>query len=212
MTFTTQTFHQGISVAPRKAFAIRAKQGRFNLVHWAIAICFSAITTTVTAGTPELGKQPERLTIANRGEIILKGDDVAFAAWQLPADVRLVQVVEYFPATLSASKYFEPLNDAMAEAFTERNPILVSTIVNLDAAMWGTSGMVMSELKSNKRKHPDATIVLDKTGSGATDWALGKKGAILLVLDKSGTVKYVSREAVTDADVPEIIALIKSLQ
>ena len=70
----------------------------------------------------------------------------------------------------------------------------MTTIINLDAALWGTTGFVVSEIKENKRKHPGSTLVLDEEGPGAVQWQLGEKGAGLAILDDQGIVRYFTTE------------------
>ena len=87
--------------------------------------------------------------------------------------------------------------------------IHMTTIINMDEAMWGTSGMIKSEIESNKEEFPDSTFVLDKDGVGNKIWALGKKGGLLAVIDKAGSVLYLTREAISEQGVASAMAILK---
>jgi predicted transcriptional regulator len=110
---------------------------------------------------------------------------------------------------MSDSKTFEPFTDLLSKSF-EPGTIHVTTILNLDAAMWGTSGFVISELQKNKRIHPLATMVLDENGSGVTVWDLGEAGTGLVVTDAAGVVKYFTRQAMTADEMAAALALVRS--
>ena len=103
-----------------------------------------------------------------------------------------MHIVQYFGATRGDSKLFEPFTDRLRETFGD-GKYHVTTIINLDAALWGTSGLVVSEVQDSKRKFPNSTMVLDEEGSGVNEWQLGKQGAGLAILDAKGTVLYFTR-------------------
>jgi predicted transcriptional regulator len=87
----------------------------------------------------------------------------------------------------------------------------VSTVLNLDAAVWGTTGFVVSELKKNKQQHPSATMVLDADGEGVDTWALGEAGTGLIIMDKAGIVRYFSLGSPDENALATTLELIKTL-
>jgi len=54
-------------------------------------------------------------------------------------------------------------------------------------------------------------MVLDKEGVGEETWELGKKGAVLAVMDKQGKVVYLSNQALSEQEVAATLALVKEL-
>ena len=121
-----------------------------------------------------------------------------------------MHVIQYFGATLGDRDVFKPFTD-MLEAELEPGSVHVSTILNLDAAVWGTTGFVVSELKKNKQQHPTATMVLDADGDGVDAWTLGEAGTGLIVIDKQGIVQYFSPGSPDEADLKTTLGLIKTL-
>jgi len=148
------------------------------------------------------------LVIEDRGELLLENDSFSYAPWSAEANPGKVHIVQYFGATRSDSKLFEAFTDRLQETF-EQGQYHITTIINLDAALWGTTGLVVSELQDNKRKFPNATMVLDEGGSGVKQWQLGKNGAGLAILDAKGTVHYFTGEGMTEEEINSSVALVK---
>ena len=129
----------------------------------------------------------------------MEGKDFSYREWQSTQPVNKVHVVQYFPGTMSASKTFEPFTDHLQEAY-ELGTYHVTTIINLDAAMWGTTGFVVSEVEKSKRKFPTSTMVLDKSGQAVKTWQLGKKGLGLFILDSQGQVQFEIRHKMSEQE------------
>lgn len=172
-----------------------------------IAMVFSPLSA---AATPVVNAPLPPLEVGNHGELQLQGDDIIYLPWQANAAPDKVHVIQYLAATMSASKIYAPFTDQLQQEF-EPGAVQVTSIINLNAALWGTSGLVMSEIKKNKRKHPESIMVLDKKGYGASEWGLGKKGSALLIIDKQGDVRFFSKAALSDAELESAVALVKSL-
>ena len=160
------------------------------------------------AGQPSVGSTLPELSVADKGELILSGDKFSYQAWHSVTQPGEVHVLQYFAGTKSAKKIFEPFTDKLQIEFPDRG-YHVTTIINLDAAMWGTGGFVVSEAKSSKKEYPLSTMVLDEEGSGVDAWGLGETGAVLVVMDKQGSVIFVSHTALTDEDMASTLALMK---
>jgi YtfJ family uncharacterized protein len=149
------------------------------------------------------------LNITERGEITQSGDKFDFIPWRSDVNPGKVHIVQYFGASMSDSEIFKPVTDLL-EKSVPPGTVHVTTILNLDAALWGTTGFVISELEKNKRMHPQATIVVDDKGQGVVEWELGEAGLGLLVLDKNGIVKYFTREGLSEAELASVMALVRT--
>ena len=146
------------------------------------------------------GSQIEEL-----GELVLSKDDeddFDFRPWKASNAVTTPHVLQYFPGTLQDSKLYEPFTDLL-QAHYGLGTYHVTTIINLDQALWGTRGFVVSEVKRNKRKFPNSTMVLDESGSLARQWQLGEDGAGLILLDTTGQVRYVHLGRMEERDLAE---------
>jgi YtfJ family uncharacterized protein len=149
------------------------------------------------------------LSISDRGELFMENDDFGYRPWSTKQNPGKVHIVQYFGATKGDSELFKPFTDLLQHNL-DLGKYHVTTIINLDAAMWGTSGFVISEIKSNKRKYPLATMVLDEEGSGLNTWQLGEQGAGLVILDQEGVVRYFTKKPMTDAEMSASLDLVKS--
>ena len=156
------------------------------LIPSVILLC---IALAAGAQTPAPGSPLPPLRIAERGELLLAEDDISFAPWSTDSRPGKVHVLQYFGATRADSKRFKPFTDKLEQTFS-REQYHVTTIINLDAAVWGTSGLVVSEVKDSKRKYPLSTMVLDEEGTGVETWQLGKEGAGLVIVDGRGIVAH----------------------
>lgn len=148
------------------------------------------------------------LVIDDRGELLLDNDSFSYAPWSAEANPGKVHIVQYFGATRGDSKLFEAFTDRLEETF-EQGQYHVTTIINLDAALWGTSGLVASEVQDSKRKYPHSTMVLDEEGIGVKQWQLGKNGAGLAILDAKGVVHYFTGEGMNEEQITSSVALVK---
>ena len=163
----------------------------------------------IMAAQPALESQLPVLSLDEMGELTYQGDDFKFVPWSSADQPGTVHVIQYFNATMGDSETFKPLTDLLEKNF-EPGTVHVTTILNLDAAMWGTSGLVVSELKKNKLKHPGATMVVDEEGDGVKLWGLGNDGAGLAITDEQGKVKYFTTEPLSPEEINATLALIRA--
>jgi YtfJ family uncharacterized protein len=160
------------------------------------------------AQPPAPGAPLPPLRIEDRGEVLLQGEDFSFAPWSSEKQPGKVHILQYLGATRADSKRFKPFTDAVERTF-ERGEYHITTIVNLDAALWGTTGLAVSEVKDSKRKYPGSTMVLDESGSGVDAWELGKSGTGLAIMDGEGIVRYFTREPLDEKDLEASVELVR---
>jgi len=164
---------------------------------------------TVFADPVAPGARLSDLSITDKGELLLSDGDVAYKPWSYPQQPGKVHVVQYMAATMSASKIQEPFRDKMGTDLPQDNVFLSTTILNMDEAMWGTSGMVVGELKSSKQEFPLAVMVVDEKGAGLSQWRLEKDNSALIVTDAAGVVRYFKQGAMSEAEINSTLALIR---
>ena len=178
---------------------------RFSLL-----LLLSYCTALTAAPALQLDQPLPAFTIEDRGELTLDNDQFDYRSWNSQQSPGKVHVIQYLAGTKSASKLFEPFTDRIQQEFELEN-YHVTTIINLDAAMWGTAGFVVSEVKASKRKYPDSTIVLDEDGVGAKRWGLDKKGAGLVITDSSGALVYFKQKPLTEEEMTAVIDIMRNL-
>jgi YtfJ family uncharacterized protein len=173
----------------------------------ALLILFS-LTVNALADTPTIGSPVTELKIEDKGELVYSNDEFEYQAWNASSNPGKVHVIQYFGANFGDRDIFAPFTDRL-QVVTPPGSVHVTTVLNLDAALWGTSGIVTSELKKNKKRYPDATIVVDKQGKGVEAWGLGKAGTGLIILDNKGVVQLFSGEALSQSELGPAFELIK---
>ena len=167
-----------------------------------LLLILGLVSVSAGAAPPALNQTLPLLVLEDRGELLLEGDEFSFSPWRSDSGPEKVHVLQYFAGTKSASEAFEPFTDRLQEVLVPET-YHVTTVINLDAALWGTTGFVVSELKANKRRYPLATLVLDEDGLGAKTWELGKKGALLAIMDATGQVRFLSNQPMTPEQIEE---------
>ncbi len=179
-------------------------------IHFFLLVLTTVLFSTLSlAQGVQVGSPMPALEIKDKGELTPGGDDFTFQPWTSATAPDTIHVIQYFGATLGDRDVFAPFTDQLQVEF-EPGSVHVTTILNLDAAMWGTKGMVMSELKKNKTAHPEATIVADADALGVDAWDLGKKGTGLFILDLQGNVLFATLGSLTEAELAPTIELIRS--
>jgi len=173
-----------------------------------LALALGSVSTY--AGAPTIDAPLPVLEITDRGELTMNGEDFRFIPWSSEMNPGKVHVIQYFGANMGDRDVFKPVTDLL-ESSMKPGSVHVSTVLNMDAALWGTTGFVLSELEKNKKIHPQATLVLDEDGVGVEQWDLGEAGTGLIVMDDKGIVKYFNRQSLTEAELASTMELIKSL-
>jgi len=181
-----------------------------RILHGLVALTLLPLALAAHASSPEIGNPLPAVVIEEKGEITLSEDELNYVAWSSSSNPGKAHILQYFPGTQSASKIFEPFTDLLQDNL-ELNSYHVTTLVNLDAAMWGTTGFVVSQVESKKKEFPLATMVLDKDGTGAQAWELGDKGSVLVVLDQDGVVRYVTHAAMSEEELSQTLETVRSI-
>lgn len=180
-----------------------------KFTHVFSSLLLAIAASAALAQTPaELSPLPA-LSITDRGELQYEDNEFSFTPWSTEQKPGKVHIVQYFSATKSASKIFKPFTDLLQETFG-LGKYHVTTIVNLDAAMWGTTGFVVSELKENKLKYPLSSMVLDEDGAGVKQWQLGDDGAGLAILDNQGIVRYFTTKPMSAEEMRASLDLVRA--
>ncbi len=169
----------------------------------------SLLTSLAHAATPEPGSSLPPVEVEARGELHLEGDDISYRPWSSDANPGKVHILQYLAGTLSASKIYRPFTDQLKERY-EFSDFHVTTIINLDDAIWGSTGFVVSNVESNKRKYPLSSLVLDENGTVLKAWELKPKGGALAVMDRDGTVLYFTQKPMTESEMEDTLELVGS--
>jgi len=161
-----------------------------------------------------VGKPLPALQINEDGELLLSNDKISFSAWDSKiiggdGSKPRVHTLQYIAGRQDASDLNKPLTDTLAELKFPIEKHLVTTIVNLDDAMWGTSGFVKAELENKKKLYKHSSIVADKKGDGQKTWELSKKNSAVAIVSSKGNVLFFKEGALSAKEIDTVLAIIK---
>ena len=167
------------------------------------------VMTTSSALALEVGSTVPAFNINKPGELIIEGDKLNKAPWQSSAiGGGRPALVFYLPARASSEDDIDPLRQRLDKEDYEPGSFHSITVVNLDDALWGTSGFVESQVAKNKRAHPRATMVLDQKGKGRQVLKLPKKTTVVFLANAEGQVIDYREGALTEQAADEVITLL----
>ena len=161
------------------------------------------------ASSIQVGQPLPDLTITDRGELMFAEEEFSFQPWQVPGNLGKVHVLQYMAATMKARSQSKPFTDALEQQIPFGS-YHVTTVINLDDALFGTGGFVIGEVKSSKKQYPMSTIVVDEDGTGLEAWQLNRKSSAIVVVDASGTVLYLKQGAMTEQEIESTLQLIRT--
>lgn len=157
----------------------------------------------------ELNSGLPALAIREPGELRLVGDDIRYTSWST-TEIKQGRsaLIFYLPGRARSEAIIAPLRERLeARAFPEGSFQSIS-IVDLDAALWGTSGFVLSSMAKNKRKYPRASLIADRDGEASRAWSLQPSTVAVILLDASGRIEYLHEGELSEGEVGKIMELL----
>lgn len=149
--------------------------------------------------------------VAEYGEIVLAGKETKFQPWASSALAGKVRVVHHLAGRTAAKEKNQAMIDAIKAAHFNPATYQTTTIINADDAIVGTGMFVKSSAEKGKVENPHSQVVLDDKSAVKNAWGLNAKDSAIIVLDKTGKVKFVKEGKLSDADIQSVIGLVKTL-
>lgn len=159
-------------------------------------------------------KQGERVPpvgINDKGELIYQKDSFSYRPWNSAQLSGKVRVILHIAGRSSAKEQNAALIEAIKAAQLPHDRYQTTTVVNTDDAIPGTGMFVRSSIESNKKQYPWSQFIIDSNGSARNAWQLKKGGSAIVVLDKTGHVRYAKDGPLTQDEVTQAMALIHQL-
>ncbi len=177
----------------------------------ALLFCLASSILQADTSAIQTGATLPSLSINDKGELMLSGDDISYKPWSSNelANGQKVQILQYLAARSSASKINEPFTDRLEQEKLSTDTHHVTTIINASDAIWGTGGFVSGELKSNKKKYPRSSLVDDAEGKGAKTWKLEAESSAIAILSPTGKVLFFKQGALSPAEIDSTVTLVK---
>ena len=174
-----------------------------------LASVFFAHSTLAHNITLNSGLAP--VAVTKDGELILSNGDVNYQSWRSANLVGKVRVIQHIVGRSSVKEKNEALMDAIKAEKFDGTKYQTTTIINADDAIIGTGTFVKSSAEKGKKQNSHSQVILDQQSSVKNAWALKEKESLIVVLDKSGKVKFVKEGKLTPQEIQSVIALVKSL-
>ncbi|AKD38543.1 hypothetical protein I926_06105 [Pasteurella multocida subsp. multocida OH4807] len=151
------------------------------------------------------------IQVATEGELVLQGDQITYQPWHSSSLVGKVRILHHFAGRSSVKEKNEPLMEAIKAAQFSAEKYQTTTIINADDAVFGTGGFVKSSAEKGKKSNVRSQVVLDQQSAVKNAWNLKEKESLIVVLDKSGKVKFVHEGALSTQQIQEVIKLVGEL-
>lgn len=187
------------------------KENKMKKLTLVLGFAAAFCSTGAFAHNIQLNSPLASVSVAEDGELSVKGDDVSYKAWNSSQLAGKVRMVNHFAGRRDVKDRNEALINAIKVAQFDRSKYQTTTIINADDATFGTGSFVKSGAEKGKKKNPHSQVVLDQLGAVKNAWQLKEKENLVIVLDKSGKVKFVHEGALSGAQVQEVISLITEL-
>lgn len=181
-----------------------------RLAHSLIALAL-LLPGLVSAHALKLGDRVPPVGVSDRGELLYQQDKFSYQPWNSAQLSGKVRVILHIAGRSSAKEQNAALIEAIKAAKFPHDRYQTTTIVNTDDAIPGTGMFVRSSIESNKQQYPWSQFIVDSNGNVQHAWQLQQGGSAIVVLDKTGQVKYVKDGALSQQEVQQVMSLLKSL-
>ncbi|WP_104641265.1 YtfJ family protein [Helicobacter bizzozeronii] len=152
------------------------------------------------------------VVVQDKGELVLNGDSIQYKTWNSKNLIGKVRIIQHIAGRKKVKAENQPLMDRIVAAHFDENKYQTTNIINVDDAIMGTGLFVRGETKKAKRQHPNSQVVMDNDGVVQKAWGLKKQESLIVVLDKTGKVRFVHEGKLSNAQIQEVMDLAKKLQ
>lgn len=148
-------------------------------------------------------------------KMAFKGDfDPKFKAWSTSDLKGKVVTIYHLAARMGIDEvnqdFITALKNANLQDKLPDSPYKTITILNLDDAAFGTSGLAKSKFKKSQEENPHALYAIDAKGAALKKWGLEKKSSAVIVLDKEGKVLFFKDGKLSPAEINEAVSAIQN--
>jgi YtfJ family uncharacterized protein len=171
-------------------------------------IFFPFITS---ASTFVLGQHLPLAVIIDDGVIHYSDGEFSYQPWNSATLTGKVRVVLYLAGRLSAKEENAALTEKLQAANLPRERFQTTLIVNTQDAIPGSSLFVRASLKSSKKQSPWSQFIIDNSGEARRTWQLKEGGSVVVVLDKSGNIRFYKEGALSPLEVNHVMSLLSTL-
>lgn len=170
------------------------------------AVMGSLISVNAFAHNIQPNQLLANVTVSDKGEITLNGNDVAYKSWSSMALPGKVRVIQHIAGRSAAKEKNQAMIEAIKAAHFNQAKYQTTTIINADDAVVGTGMFVKSSAEKGKKENAHSQVILDDKSAVKNAWRLREKDSVIILLDKTGKVQFVKEGKLTDDEVKEVIS------
>lgn len=174
-----------------------------------LSVVLSMTPGLALAHNLSVGESVPEVKVAAYGEIVMQDKGVAYQPWATQHMLGKTRVIQAIAGRSSAKEMNAPLMSAITAAKFPEDSYQTTTIINQDDSIWGTGSFVKSSAQDSKQEFPWSSMVLDKNGVVASNWALQEESSAIIVQDKQGKVLFIKEGALTTNEIDQVISLIQ---
>ncbi|MFV0576383.1 MAG: YtfJ family protein [Vibrio sp.] len=174
-----------------------------------LALILGMVSIFANANNIQIGGSVPAVTITKGGEVVLQNDSVTYQGWSTQQLLGKVRVIHAIAGRSGAKAMNEPLMTAITASKFPEDKYQTTSIVNQDDSIWGTGSFVKSSAEDGKKEFPWSSMVLDSEGVAAKAWQLTPKSSTIIVQDKTGKVLFNQDGALSDAQIQQVLKLVK---
>lgn len=179
-----------------------------------------------SAGAIKIGEKLPELTIKEKGVmlpeyeivenrmIFKKEGRISYQEWGSKDLSGRTRTIYHLAARDGIDEINEPYIDALIAAKLPEalpdSPYKTITILNIDDALWGTSGIAGRRLENSQKEFAYACYVADEDGTAIKTWGLKEKESAVIVLDPEDRVLFFKEGKLSKDEIQTAVALIKS--
>ncbi|SUB26791.1 YtfJ family protein [Avibacterium gallinarum] len=151
------------------------------------------------------------VSVADKGELVVKNQEVSAKPWQSAQLKGKVRVLQHIAGRSAVKEKNLALMDAIKAQHFNGMQYQTTNIINADDAIFGTGAFVRSSAEKAKKENAHSQIVLDNQSAVKNAWKLKEKESLIVVLDKNGKVKFVHEGKLSSGQIDEVLSLVNSL-
>ena len=172
-----------------------------------------------------VGQKLPPVVIEDKGEMVIEydvvdgvmkykdGSDITYKTFNSAALTGKIQTIYHLAARSGADELNQPFIDALIAAKVPEHgpdsPYKTTTILNIDDALWGTSGVATGRLADSQKGAAYAYHVIDAKGLALKKWGLKAKSSAVIVVDRDNKVLYFKDGKMSKDEIASVIALIE---
>ena len=174
-------------------------------------VLLTSLATSSFAHNLQLNTTLPYVSIQTDGEVIINNGSINYKNWESPALSGKVRVLQHMAGRSSVKEKNDGLMEMIKAQHFDASKYQTTTIINAEDAIFGTGAFIKSSAEKGKKNNPHSQVILDQTGLVKNVWELQPKESLIVVLDKSGKVKFAHEGKLSEQQMNQVIELIKNL-